>query len=156
MITVLDAKLTLLKLPLSRMANITLTDEHNDTLLHLVCQGKNYSIVKYLMLNFDINASWRHCGISAMNAASAGKKVALNPLLSENDYVPLFDDSLDIVLLPLWNVCYRFVTKSNGNKHGWTPVMVVAREGQKDVFNLLLRQKTDFTFIDDHQDNVHV
>ncbi|XP_046336894.2 ankyrin-3-like isoform X2 [Haliotis rufescens] len=161
MIAALLSKPALFKLLLTKKADITLTDDYKDTVLHLACQGGNRSIVKYLMPKFDSNAPGRHGWTTLMNAAWAGKIEVFNLLFSEKDDVPLSKDNLDNVL---HLACHGGNTamveclllmcdiNSKGNK-GRTPVMVAAWAGQRDVFDLLVRKKADLTLIDDNTDN---
>ncbi|XP_071099055.1 serine/threonine-protein phosphatase 6 regulatory ankyrin repeat subunit B-like [Haliotis cracherodii] len=161
MIAALLSKPALFKLLLTKKADITLTDDYKDTVLHLACQGGNRSIVKYLMLKFDSNAPGRHGWTTLMNAAWAGKIEVFNLLFAEKDDVPLSKDNLDNVL---HLACHGGNTaimecllsmcdiNSKGNK-GRTPVMVAAWTGQKDVFDLLVRKKADLTLTDDYTDN---
>ncbi|XP_071099033.1 uncharacterized protein [Haliotis cracherodii] len=98
MITALDAKPALFKLLLSKKANITLTDDDYNTVLHHACQGGNYSIVNHLIPKFNIDASGKHGRTPVMVAAWAGRKVAFDLLVKKNADLSLTDDYKDNVL----------------------------------------------------------
>ncbi|XP_048251779.1 uncharacterized protein LOC124117625 isoform X2 [Haliotis rufescens] len=98
MITVLVGKPALFKLLLSKKANIKLTDDDNNTVLHHACQGGNYSIVNYLMSKFGIDTSGKHGWTPVMFAAWAGRKVVFDLLVKQGADLTLTDAFNDNVL----------------------------------------------------------
>ncbi|XP_071098482.1 uncharacterized protein [Haliotis cracherodii] len=98
MIAALIAEPALFKLLLSKKANITLTDDDNNTVLHHACQGGNYSIVNILISKIDINTSGKHGWTPVMFAAWAGRKVVFDLLVNQNADLTLTDDYNDNVL----------------------------------------------------------
>ncbi|XP_048256997.1 serine/threonine-protein phosphatase 6 regulatory ankyrin repeat subunit C-like isoform X2 [Haliotis rufescens] len=161
MIAALLAKQTLFKLLLSKKADITLTDDYNDTVLHIACQGGNQCIVKYLMPQFDINAPGRHDRTAVMNAARSGRKDVFFLLVSQKADLTSTDEYKDNVLhmacqggntaiveylLTIFDVDLR-------GRNDRTPVMHAARAGQKNVFNLLVSRNADLTPTDEYGNN---
>ncbi|XP_048249071.1 serine/threonine-protein phosphatase 6 regulatory ankyrin repeat subunit B-like isoform X2 [Haliotis rufescens] len=161
MIATLLAKPTLFRLLLSKKANMTLIDDHNDTLLHLACQGGNYSIVKYLLTKYDINTSGRHGRTPVMNATWTGRKDVFDLLVSQEADLTLTDDYKDNVLhmacqggkTAIVEHLLTIIDIDLRGKDDWTPVLHAANAGQKDVFNLLVSRKADLTLIDDYGNN---
>ncbi|XP_048249079.1 uncharacterized protein LOC124117618 isoform X2 [Haliotis rufescens] len=98
MITALDAKPALFELLLSKKADITLTDDDNNTVLHHACQGGNYSIVNILISKININTSGKHGWTPVMFAAWAGRKDMFELLVKQNADLTLTDDYNDNVL----------------------------------------------------------
>ncbi|XP_071099027.1 uncharacterized protein [Haliotis cracherodii] len=98
MITALAAEPALFQLLLSKKANITLTDDGNNTVLHHACNGGDPSIVNYLIPKFNIDASGKHGWTPVMVAAWAGRKVVFDLLVKMNADLTLTDDYNDNVL----------------------------------------------------------
>ncbi|XP_071099011.1 uncharacterized protein [Haliotis cracherodii] len=161
MIAALLAKPTLFKLLLSKKADTTLTDDYNDTVLHIACQGGNQSIVKYIMPQFDINAPGRHGRKAVMNAARSGRKDVFFLLVSQKADLTSTDEYKDNVLhmacqggntaiveylLTIFDVDLR-------GRNDRTPAMHAARAGQENVFNLLVSRKADLTLTDEYGNN---
>ncbi|XP_048247999.1 uncharacterized protein LOC124126617 isoform X2 [Haliotis rufescens] len=98
MITAMVAEPALFQVLLTEKANITLTDDHKNTVLHHACQGGNYSIVNYLIQKFNIDASGKHGWTPVMFAAYAGRKYVFDLLVKKNAVLTLTDDYNDNVL----------------------------------------------------------
>ncbi|XP_071098478.1 serine/threonine-protein phosphatase 6 regulatory ankyrin repeat subunit A-like [Haliotis cracherodii] len=157
----LCAKNDVFNLLFSKGADLTLTDDHNDTVLHLACQGGNRSIVEQLLPLFDINSQGQHGSTAVMKAAVRAKDV-FDLLVSKGADLTLTDDYNDNVLhlacqggnrsivehlLPLFDINSR-------GQHGWTAVMRAALSAKKDTFDLLVSKGADLTLTDDYNNNV--
>ncbi|XP_071098480.1 serine/threonine-protein phosphatase 6 regulatory ankyrin repeat subunit B-like [Haliotis cracherodii] len=147
---------------LSRKADINLTDDDNNSLLHVACQSDDTSIVGYLLTQLDINRPGKHGWTPVMKAAVNGRKDVFDLLVKEKVNIELTDDSgnnllhlachggnVSIVeyLLPQFNINSR-----GGN--GWTPVMYAAVNGNSDVFQLLVSRGADLSLEDDYNNSV--
>ncbi|XP_048250897.1 serine/threonine-protein phosphatase 6 regulatory ankyrin repeat subunit B-like isoform X1 [Haliotis rufescens] len=147
---------------LSRKANINLTDDDNNSLLHVACKSDDTSILEYLLTQLDINRPGKHGWTPVMKAAVNGRKDVLDLLVKEKANLELTDDSgnnllhlachggnVSIVkhLLPQFNINSR-----GGN--GWTPVMYAAVNGDSDVFRLLVSRGADLSLEDDYNNSV--
>ncbi|XP_067653524.1 uncharacterized protein [Haliotis asinina] len=123
MVTALHARPNLFKLLLSRKANIELVDDNKDTILHLACEGGDYSIVKYLIRKCGVNATGRHGRTPIMAAALAGKKDVFDLLVSQNaDHTVTDDDQYNVLHLAceVGNkaIVEHLVTYLEGNPQG--------------------------------------
>ncbi|XP_071099029.1 serine/threonine-protein phosphatase 6 regulatory ankyrin repeat subunit B-like [Haliotis cracherodii] len=162
MIAALLAKPTLFKLLLSKKADTTLTDDYDDKVLHLACQGGNRSIVRYLMLKFAMDASGRHGWTPIMIAAWTGRKDVFDLLVSQRVDISLTDDDKDSVLHMACQggntaIVEYLLTVFDINlkgHNGLTPVMHAVRAGQKNMFNWLVSHKADLKLTDDYRENV--
>ncbi|XP_071098479.1 serine/threonine-protein phosphatase 6 regulatory ankyrin repeat subunit B-like [Haliotis cracherodii] len=147
---------------LSRKANINLTDDDNNSLLHVACKSDDTSILEYLLTQLDINRPGKHGWTPVMKAAVNGRKDVFDLLVKEKVNIELTDDSgnnllhlachggnVSIVkyLLPQFNINSR-----GGN--GWTPVMYAAVNGDSDVFRLLVSRGADLSLEDDYNNSV--
>ncbi|XP_071098528.1 serine/threonine-protein phosphatase 6 regulatory ankyrin repeat subunit B-like [Haliotis cracherodii] len=161
-ISVLHGREDLLKLLVSKGADLTLSDDHNDNVLHLACRGGNRSIVEHLLPLFDINSRGQHGRTAVMRAALYGKKDVVDLLVSKEADITLTDDYNNSVLqlackggnrsivehlLPLFDI-------NNRGQHGRTAVMRAALFAKMDIFDLLVSKGADLTLTDDYNDTV--
>ncbi|XP_071099013.1 serine/threonine-protein phosphatase 6 regulatory ankyrin repeat subunit B-like [Haliotis cracherodii] len=146
----------------SQGADTTLRDDYNNFVLHLACIGGTISIVKYLLPRTDINCRGNHGRTAIMIAALLAKPTLSKLLLSKKVDITLADDYNETV----WHLAClggnSSIVKSLmphfginiPGRHGWTPIMVAAWRGRKDVFDLFVKQKADLSLIEDYKDNV--
>ncbi|XP_046343526.2 serine/threonine-protein phosphatase 6 regulatory ankyrin repeat subunit B-like isoform X2 [Haliotis rufescens] len=147
---------------LSRKADINLTDDDNNSLLHVACQSDDTSILEHLLTHLDINRPGKHGWTPVMKAAVNGRKDVFDLLVEEKVNLELTDDignnllhlachggnaSIVKYLLPQFNINSR-----GGN--GWTPVMYAAVNGDSDVFRLLVSRGSDLSLEDDYSNSV--
>ncbi|XP_071099034.1 uncharacterized protein, partial [Haliotis cracherodii] len=152
------------KLLVSQGADIRLRDEKNNSVLHLACFGGNISIVKYLLACSctDINCLGSQGRTAIMITALVAKPALFELLLSKKADITLTDDDNNTVLhhacqggnYSIVNILISKININTSGKHGWTPVMVAAWAGRKDMFELLVKQNADLTLTDDYNDNV--
>ncbi|XP_048251668.1 uncharacterized protein LOC124112881 isoform X2 [Haliotis rufescens] len=143
-------------------ADLTLTNDYNDNVLHLACQSRNRFIVERLLPLFDINCRGREGWTGVMRAALCGKKDTFEMLVSKGADLTLTDDYNNNVLhlachggnsfivdrlLPLFDINCR-------GQNGWTGVMIAAFCGKKDTFEILVSAGADLTLTSDDNDNV--
>ncbi|XP_071099037.1 serine/threonine-protein phosphatase 6 regulatory ankyrin repeat subunit B-like [Haliotis cracherodii] len=158
----LYAKKDIFDLLVSKGADHKLTDDYNDTVLHLACEGGNRSIVEHLLTLFDINSRGQYDRTALMVAAVCAKKDVVDLLVSKGADLTLTDDynnnvlhlacqsgnrSIVEQLLPLFDINSR-------GQHGWTAVMGTAVFAKKDTFDLLVSKGADLTLTDGDNDNV--
>ncbi|XP_048252505.1 serine/threonine-protein phosphatase 6 regulatory ankyrin repeat subunit B-like isoform X2 [Haliotis rufescens] len=162
MCSVSSGKKKTFDLLLTKNADINLTDDDNNSILHVACQPDNTSILEYLLTQLDINRPGKHGWTPVMKAAVNGRKDVFDLLVKEKVNIELTDDSgnnllhlachsgnASIVkyLLPQFNINSR-----GGN--GWTPVMFAAVNGDSDVFRLLVSNGADLSLEDDYNNSV--
>ncbi|XP_071097808.1 ankyrin repeat domain-containing protein 17-like [Haliotis cracherodii] len=162
MMAVLCGKKDTFEMLVSAGADLTLTDDFNNNVLLLACEGGNRFIVERLLSLFDINCQGQHCFTGAMRAAFFGKRDSFEMLMSKGADLTLTDDYNNNVLhlacqggnrfilqrlLPLFDINCR------GNE-GWTGVMMAVLCGKKDTFEMLVSAGTDLTLTDDYNNNV--
>ncbi|XP_048249106.1 serine/threonine-protein phosphatase 6 regulatory ankyrin repeat subunit C-like [Haliotis rufescens] len=146
----------------SQGADITLTDDNNNNILHMVCEGGNKPLVEYLLPKIDINIRGNKGWTPLMNAALSGKKEIFDFLVSKGADITLTgDDNHNILHLACWGgnkpVVEYLLPKTDINirgEMGWTPVMTAALRGKKDVFDFLVSQGADITLTDDNNNNI--
>ncbi|XP_071099039.1 serine/threonine-protein phosphatase 6 regulatory ankyrin repeat subunit B-like [Haliotis cracherodii] len=156
------AKKDVVDLLVSKGADLTLTDDDNDTVLHLACEGGNRSIVEYLLPSFDINCQGQYDRTSLMVAAESANKDVFNLLVSKGADLTLTDDDNDTVLHLASQGGNRAIVEyllssldiNSRGQHGLTALMVAAESANKDVFDLLVSKGADLTLTDDDNDTV--
>ncbi|XP_046568737.1 putative ankyrin repeat protein RF_0381 [Haliotis rubra] len=145
----------------SQQADLTLTDDHGNNMLHLACQGGNWSIIVHLLPLFDINSREQDGGTAVMYAALNGVK-SLFDLVSKVDDMSLKDD----YNAPIFHLACRggnasiveyLLQQSDINHRGFnnrTAVMEAALGGKANVFSLLVSKEAELNLTDDYNDNV--
>ncbi|XP_048251543.1 serine/threonine-protein phosphatase 6 regulatory ankyrin repeat subunit A-like [Haliotis rufescens] len=156
------AKKDVFDLLVSKGADLTFTDENNNTVFHLACKGGNRSIVEHLLPLFDIDCRGQNVWTAVMNAAVCAKKDVFDLLVSKGADLTFTDENNDTVfhlacqggnrsivehLLPLFDIYCR-------GQNGWTAVMNAAFCAKKDVFDLLVSKGADLTFTDEKNNTV--
>ncbi|XP_048239007.1 uncharacterized protein LOC124117623 [Haliotis rufescens] len=146
----------------SKGADITLTDDDNDNILHLACRGGKKPLVEYLLPKTDINKRGNMGRTPVMNAAWRGKKDVFDFLVSKGADMTLTDDCNDSILhlaceggnKPLVEYLLPKTDINKRGNMGWTPVMNAAWRGKKDVFDFLVSKGADMTLTDDCNDSI--
>ncbi|XP_048251786.1 uncharacterized protein LOC124123099 [Haliotis rufescens] len=146
----------------SKGADITLTDDDNDNILHLACRGGNKPLVEYLLPKTDINIRGNIGRTPLMNAAYGGKKDVFDFLVSKGADITLTDDDNDNILhlacrggnKPLVEYLLPKTDINIRGNIGRTPLMNAAWRGKKDVFDFLVSKGADITLTDDDNDNI--
>ncbi|XP_071098491.1 putative ankyrin repeat protein RF_0381 [Haliotis cracherodii] len=156
------AKKDVVDLLVSKEADLTLTDDDNDTVLHLACGGGNRSIVEYLLPSFDINSRGHYDRTPLMVAAECANKDVFDLLVSKEADLTLTDDDNDTVLHLACEGGNRSIVEyllpsfdiNSRGQYDRTPLMVAAENANKDVFELLVSKEADLTLTDDNNDTV--
>ncbi|XP_046543960.1 serine/threonine-protein phosphatase 6 regulatory ankyrin repeat subunit A-like [Haliotis rubra] len=141
----LAGKANVFHLLVSKEAELNLTDNYNDNVLHFACLGGDTAIVRNLLKMMDINAKGRNGSTPVMHAAWAGQKNVFSLLVSQNVEMKLLDlsrnnllhlacqggnTSIIKYLLPLFDI-------NSPGEDGWTPIMMAALSGKKDAYDLI-------------------
>ncbi|XP_046568341.1 serine/threonine-protein phosphatase 6 regulatory ankyrin repeat subunit B-like isoform X2 [Haliotis rubra] len=146
----------------SKGADTSLKDDHNNSVFHLACFGGNKSIVEQLHPNVDINSLADSGRTAIMKAASARNKNVFNFLVSENADLKVIDDYRDSVLhlackggeTTIVQCVLQKLDINTRGKKGLTPAMIAASLGNRHLFNVLVSQQADLTLTDDHGNNM--
>ncbi|XP_048252195.1 serine/threonine-protein phosphatase 6 regulatory ankyrin repeat subunit A-like [Haliotis rufescens] len=157
-----NGQLDIYNLLVSKGADLSLTDgNHNDCLM-LACMGGNKHIVKHLLplKLFDINRRGMLYQTPVMLAAVRGHVEVYDLLVSERADLSLTDDNgYDCLMLACMGGSMTIVKRLLSvitfdiNRRGWrnqTPVMLAAQRGHVEVYDLLVSEKADLSFIDFH------
>ncbi|XP_071087784.1 serine/threonine-protein phosphatase 6 regulatory ankyrin repeat subunit B-like [Haliotis cracherodii] len=140
----------------SKKADLTLLDDHGDSLLHLACAGGNTAIVQHVVSESNINSRGQDRRTPVMEAACKGHKSVFDLLVSEKADLTLLDDRSDSLLHLACAggntaIVQHVVSESNINSRGQdgrTPVMEAACKGHQSVFDFLVSKKADLTLLD--------
>ncbi|XP_067669979.1 ankyrin-3-like [Haliotis asinina] len=155
-----------LDLLISEGGDVSLVDDYNNNILHVVCIGGNTDIVKYILSKHvvDINSRGEYGRTPVMIAARWGHKGVFDLLVSRGGDVTLVSDHGDSILHVacygghvdmVKHILYKYhVNLDTRNQYGRTPVMVAARMGHVSVVDLLLRRGADVSLVNDDGDNL--
>ncbi|XP_048242612.1 ankyrin-3-like [Haliotis rufescens] len=129
----------------SKGADLSLVDTSGAGLLHFACQGGNLAIVQYLLSDSNINQRGLHGWTPIMVAAFLAHKRVFDYLESKRADLSLVSPSgASLLHLACQGgnkaIVQHLLSDSNINKtkmDGWTPIMVAAASGHKNVFDLL-------------------
>ncbi|XP_071088856.1 uncharacterized protein [Haliotis cracherodii] len=142
----------------SKKADLTLLDDHGNSLLHLACIGVNTAIVQHLVSPSNINIRGQYGRTPVMVARCKGHQRVFDLLVSKKAHLTLADDHGNSLLHHACNggntaIVQHVLSPSNINTRGeggYTPLMTAATAGHKRVFDLLVSKKADLTLVDDH------
>ncbi|XP_046546810.1 ankyrin repeat domain-containing protein 50-like [Haliotis rubra] len=155
-----------LDLLISKGGDVSLVDDYNNNILHVVCIGGNADIVKYVLSKHvvDINSRGEYGRTPVMIAARWGHKGVFDLLVSRGGDVALVSDHGDNILHVacygghvdmVKHILYKYhVNLDTRNQYGRTAVMVAARMGYVSVVDLLIRRGADVSLVNDEGDNL--
>ncbi|XP_048250449.1 serine/threonine-protein phosphatase 6 regulatory ankyrin repeat subunit A-like [Haliotis rufescens] len=147
-------------------ADVSLVDDNRNNILHVACLGGQVDMVKYVLSQkvADINSRGQFGRTPVMMAVGAGHRQVFDLLVTQGADVSLVDDDGDNILHVaclgghLDMVKYvrsQKVADINGRgKFGWTPLMVAAEKGHRQVFDLLVKEGADVSLVDDNRNNI--
>ncbi|XP_067661828.1 ankyrin repeat domain-containing protein 50-like [Haliotis asinina] len=154
------------KLLVSKGANMSLLDRFDMNILHSACLGGDVEVVKYVLSQnmLDINGRVQ-CGRTAvMLAAENGHKDVVELLVGKGADMSLVDETDDNVLHCACRggdveLVKYVLSQSNVdiNSRGWikrTPMMAAAERGHTEVVKLLVSRGADVSLVDTVGENV--
>ncbi|XP_067653124.1 ankyrin-3-like [Haliotis asinina] len=147
-------------------ADLSVTDENGDNILHCACGGGNVEIVNYILKRntLDVNSKGHEEKTPVMLAASHGKSEVFDILMKKGADLSVTDENDDNIL---HSACrggnvkiVNYILKRNTldvNSKGYeekTPVMLAASQGKSEVFNILTKTGADLSVIDENGHNI--
>ncbi|XP_071105462.1 serine/threonine-protein phosphatase 6 regulatory ankyrin repeat subunit B-like [Haliotis cracherodii] len=146
----------------SKQADLTLVDEHGNSVLHLACVGGNKAIVQHIVSPSNINTRAQYGCTPVMMAAVKGHQSVFDLLVSKQADLTLVDEHGNSVLHLACHggnkaIVQYLVSPSNINtrgENGLTPVMMAAAKGHQSVFDFLVSKQADLTLVDESGNSV--
>ncbi|XP_067685531.1 serine/threonine-protein phosphatase 6 regulatory ankyrin repeat subunit A-like [Haliotis asinina] len=147
-------------------ADLLVTDEDGQTILHRACHGGNIKIVNYVLIQniVDINSKDDKGMTAVLVAAFLGNREVLDFLVRQGvDMLVADNDGQNILHLACQKgnvemVKYILTKKRLGinTKGFWgmPPVLQSAYYGKKEVFDVLVKQGADLSVVDEYGDNI--
>ncbi|XP_048250456.1 ankyrin repeat domain-containing protein 50-like [Haliotis rufescens] len=147
-------------------ADISLVDAVGDTILHVACLGGHVDKVKYVLSHqvADINGRGQYGRTPLMVAPEKGHRQVFDLLVREGADVLLVgvdrNNILHMACLGGHVDIVKYVLSQkdadmNGRvQYGWTPVMVAAVKGHRQVFDLLVTQGADVSLVGVDRNNI--
>lgn len=151
---------------LKEKSDLTLVSDHGDNILHLACLGGNISISRYILSKdiADINVKGRYGRTPLMKAAWGGKVEVFKEIRKRGGDESLVDEHgsnvlhiachKDNVAMVTYILSENIAGINSRGKLGRTPLMIAATNGQKKVFDLLVKEGGDLLLLDDNHDNI--
>ncbi|XP_046348413.2 serine/threonine-protein phosphatase 6 regulatory ankyrin repeat subunit A-like [Haliotis rufescens] len=151
---------------ISRGGDVSLVDDYNNNILHVVCIGGNTDIVKYVLSEHvvDINSRGEYGRTPVMIAARWGHKGVFDLLVSRGADVSLVNNHGDNILHVacygghldmVKHILYKYHVNLNiTNQYGRTAVMIASRMGHLGVVDLLVRRGADVSLVNHNGDNL--
>ncbi|XP_048253953.1 ankyrin repeat domain-containing protein 17-like [Haliotis rufescens] len=145
---------------MSKGGNASLVDTHGDNILHLACLRGQVEMVKYILSQniLDINSRGQHGRTPLMFAATEGHRDVFDLVMSKGGDVSAFDGNGNNILhlacvggnveIVKYILSQNIADINSKRTNGWTPLMVAAAEGHKDVFDLLVSEGGDVSAVD--------
>ncbi|XP_048255952.1 uncharacterized protein LOC124149448 [Haliotis rufescens] len=146
----------------SEQADLTLLNNHGESLLHVACRGGNKAIVQHLVSPSNINTRGRNADTPVMVAAGKGHQNLFDLLVSKQADLTLVNNDGDSLLHVACQggnkaIVQHLVSSSNINtrgRNGYTPVMVAAVFGHQSAFDVLVLEQADLTLLNNHGDSL--
>ncbi|XP_048253945.1 ankyrin repeat domain-containing protein 50-like, partial [Haliotis rufescens] len=161
-----NGKSEVFKFLLGKGANVSLVDKAGDNILHISCRGGHVRMVKYIIsLNIvDINSRGQRERTSVIMAALFGHREVFDICACAGGNVSQVDaEGSSILHMACFGghvemVKYIFsqnITDINSRgMHGMTPLHLAAREGHREVFELVVDKGSDTSLEDINGDNI--
>ncbi|XP_067658334.1 ankyrin repeat domain-containing protein 50-like [Haliotis asinina] len=147
-------------------ADVSLVDENRNNILHVACIGGHVDIVKHVLSKkvADINSRGQYGRTLVMMAAEKGHRDVFNLLVREGADVSLVDENRNNILhvscigghvdIVKYVLSLKVADINSRGHYGRTPVMMAARFGHRDVFDLLVREGADVSLVDENRNNI--
>ncbi|XP_067670096.1 putative ankyrin repeat protein RF_0381 [Haliotis asinina] len=151
---------------LKEKCDLSLMLDNGDDILHVACSGSNTDIVKGLVSNGEISLERKDLSgrTPIMKAALSGNKKAFDLLVDEHCNLFGIDYNRNNLLhaacsggcvyIVNYLLTHKIADIETRGGDGRTPVMVAARNGQKRVFDLLVKKGCNLHVMDDLGDTV--
>ncbi|XP_046348408.2 ankyrin-1-like [Haliotis rufescens] len=166
MMAVEKGNMKVFDLLLTKQCDVFVVDEDNDNILHVACMGGHAEMVKYIVSKgyFDINCKGKHGRTPMMFAAEFGNiDVFYFTVCKGGDVSEVDADGMNILHLACLGNNVIMVTElltlelvdiDTKDCRGQTPAMLAARQGNRDVLELLIREHANLLHVDNHGDNM--
>ncbi|XP_067659947.1 ankyrin-3-like [Haliotis asinina] len=147
-------------------ADLSLMDLLHNTILHVACEGGNLDIVKYILKQniVNINSISEYGCTPAMKAALKGHEDVFNLIVKQGADLSLVDNEGDTILhaackggnvkIVKYVLDHGSVGINLRGKDMFTPIMIAAYKGHKDIFHELEKKNADLLFRDGDQNNI--
>ncbi|XP_071085033.1 serine/threonine-protein phosphatase 6 regulatory ankyrin repeat subunit A-like [Haliotis cracherodii] len=146
--------------------SLTTVDDSGRNILHCACVDGNVQIIKYIISqgSVDLTSKDKEGQTPIMVAAKNGHKNVFDLLVNKGCSLTTVDDSgRNIlhcacvgcnVLIVMYIISHGSVDLTSTDKEGQTPIMVAAKNGHKNVFDLLVNKRCSLTTVDDSGRNI--
>ncbi|XP_067658335.1 serine/threonine-protein phosphatase 6 regulatory ankyrin repeat subunit A-like [Haliotis asinina] len=147
-------------------ADVSLVDDYRKNILHVACIGGHVEMVKHALSKkvADINSRGQYGRTPVMTAAEMGHRDMFDLLVREGSDVSLVDDYRNNILhvacigghvdMVKYTLSKKVADINSRGHYGRTPVMMAAEKGQRDVFDLLVRERVDVSLVDENRNNI--
>ncbi|XP_046547533.1 ankyrin repeat domain-containing protein 50-like [Haliotis rubra] len=147
-------------------ADVSLVNDDRNNILHVACIGGHVDMVKYVLSQrvAGINSRGQYARTPVMLAAEIGHREVFDVLVKEGADVSLVDDNGNNILhvacigghvdMVKYVLSQKVADINSQGQYGRTPVMVAAKRGHRDVFDLLVSGGADVSLVDDDRNNI--
>ncbi|XP_067660154.1 putative ankyrin repeat protein RF_0381 [Haliotis asinina] len=151
---------------LKAKADLSLINAYHETILHMACEGGNIEIIKYILNQdiVDIDSQDINGQTPAMIPASNGNMDVLEILVEAGADLSLEREDGETILhvacewehieIIEYLLTHSHVDINSRDGDDCTPAMMAAREGNEDIFFLLVAHGADLTVRNDAGDNI--
>ncbi|XP_046563927.1 uncharacterized protein LOC124272766 [Haliotis rubra] len=150
----------------SKGCDLSVVDGNRDNILHLACLGGNVDICKYLLSNdiVGIESRGQYNWTPGMLAANKGHRDLLDFLVSKGCDLSVVDVNRDNILHLACvggnvDICKYLLSNDivgieSRGQYNWTPVMLAANKGHRELFDFLVSKGCDLSVVDGNRDNI--
>ncbi|XP_067653191.1 ankyrin-1-like [Haliotis asinina] len=147
-------------------ADLSVTDEDGDNILHVACRGGNAKIVNYILMQNIVHINSKGDGgmTPVLIAAFHGKKEAFDILVKRGADLSVTDVGGDNILhvasrggnakIVNYILMQNIVHINSKGDGGMTPVLIAAFHGKKEAFDILVKRGADLSVTDEDGDNI--
>ncbi|XP_048250459.1 ankyrin repeat domain-containing protein 17-like isoform X2 [Haliotis rufescens] len=147
-------------------ADVSLVDYDRNDILHVACLGGHVDLVKYVLSKkvADINNRGQYGGTPLMMAAEKGHRQVFDLLMTQGADVSLVDYDRNNILhvaclgghtdMVKYILSQKVANINSRGQYGWTPLMMSAEKGHRQVFDLLVTQGADVSLVDYNRNKI--
>ncbi|XP_071094732.1 putative ankyrin repeat protein RF_0381 [Haliotis cracherodii] len=161
-----EGHLEVLKLLVSKGADLTLVNDEDNNILHVALEGRHMEVVKYVLTYdlVDVNSRGNENRTPVIFAATEGlveifdlivrKGADLSSITDDKEnvlHVACEEGNTEIVKYVLTQNAVNINAREVGGK---TPVLVAAGYGYEDIFDLLFGEGADLSIVDAEGENI--